>query len=133
MNERFIYFMRPIDADGPVKVGCSAIPADRLAYCQKCSPVPLEFAAVLAVAAPLASYERGAMQAVERRFHERYLPWHIYHEWFAFNPLIAADIEAIRAGTFDLDCLPQPTAATWRLPPATRRPNCHVTTPALAA
>lgn len=119
MSSWFVYFMRPIGQEGPVKIGFSKLPEARLATYQAWSPWPLEVVAKLHV--PTDNIERkwaarSHVQAVERRFHERYFPWHSHHEWFVFNSLLAADIEAIRAGTFDLALLPAPTMATWRLP-----------------
>lgn len=112
-----VYFMRPVGAAGPVKVGFSHQPAARLATYQAWSPVPLEIIATLEVKDTSNRLRgRSQVQMVERRFHERYLPWHLHHEWFQHNPLMAADIAAIEGGVFDLSVLPDATMNTWRLP-----------------
>jgi hypothetical protein len=126
----YIYFMRPVGCDGPIKVGFSVQPKGRLAAYQAWSPIPLEIIAVLPEP-PVEPYRKGVAHVrwTERRFHERYYPWHMHHEWFAVNELLLADIAAIQAGTFDPSELPEPTEKTWRLSPATRGTKGHVGRP----
>jgi hypothetical protein len=96
-----VYFLTPLDADGPIKVGFSRDVRERLRTYGKWSPIPLRIAAVLAVPdGPLSLSSRGP--AFERRFHDRYAEHRLHHEWFAVHPLILADIAAINAGTFSI-------------------------------
>lgn len=92
----FVYFLRPIGQDGPVKIGSSVAPEVRLATYMHWSPLPLEIAATLQV----------AKRSVEGRFHSAFRHLHTHHEWFRADPALTAAIDAIRAGTFDISGLP---------------------------
>lgn len=117
MSADYIYFMRPVGEAGPIKIGYSRLPDHRLKQYQQWSPQPLEIVARLPVYRPENRHRRSRahVQIIERGFHERYLPWHLHHEWFFANQLIEADIAAIVGGTFDIAVLPPHTHATWRL------------------
>lgn len=93
----FVYFMRPIGADGPVKIGCSVAPDSRIKTYQAWSPVPLELVATI-----------PGKWAIEWAFHARFAHLRTHHEWFRASPELTETIEAIRAGTFDLTSLPPP-------------------------
>lgn len=41
---RFVYFVRPIGQEGPVKIGCSEFPVNRMLALMTWAPVPLEIA-----------------------------------------------------------------------------------------
>lgn len=94
---QYVYFMRPVGARGPVKIGCSTAPDDRLKLYMSWSPVDLEVAATVPGGYPL-----------EWAFHHRFVHVHARHEWFNADDDLDAVIEAIRAGTFDVDTLPEP-------------------------
>lgn len=96
MREARVYFLRPIGAEGPVKIGHSYWPNDRLRTYQHWSPLPLEIAATIL-----------GPQALERRFHARFYHLHSHHEWFFADPSLTEAIDAIRAGTFDVSSLPR--------------------------
>lgn len=104
-----VYFIRAGDS---VKVGASRDIETRLASFQALCPMALR------LIAKLDFDEQGRKQAhsVERRLHERYMPWHLHHEWFAFNELMSADVAAINSGSFNLAALPVATKLTWHLP-----------------
>lgn len=92
-----VYFMRPVGADGPVKIGCSTDPEGRLkTYCGW-SPIPLEVVATI-----------PGKWAVEWAFHAKFAHLRSHHEWFTADAELTAVIEAVRAGTFDLATLPEP-------------------------
>lgn len=90
-----VYFIKPIDFPGPIKIGCSASPLKRRDALSAWSPFPLEIIA-----------EIEGDHSIERRFHARHVASFRGFEWFDLTPELQADIEAIRAGTFDVSCLP---------------------------
>lgn len=85
------------------KVGYTRSFDKRLADIRSLSPCALIPLACLHV--ETATQRRDGI-ALERRFHERYLPYHAHGEWFHRNPSILSDIESISAGTFDCGSLP---------------------------
>lgn len=96
---KWVYFLRPVGMDGPIKIGCSQLPARRLATFMSWSPWPLEIAARI-----------EGPSALERRFHQQFIRHHSHGEWFKPHPAITAAIDAINAGAFDTDALPAPKA-----------------------
>jgi hypothetical protein len=96
-DDGFVYFLRPVGAQGPVKIGCSSVPLDRLRNQMNWSPLPLELAASLP----------GGLQ-LEWAFHAKFLHLHTHSEWFREDPELTATIEAIKAGSFDPESLPAP-------------------------
>jgi hypothetical protein len=101
-----VYFIRPVGALGPVKIGHANNPHERLRDCQAHSPVALEIAAIL----PVAETGKRVMQLhMERRFHIKYADSRLHHEWFAATPELLADIGAVNGGTFDAESLPKPS------------------------
>lgn len=94
-RQTWVYFLRPIGAEGPVKIGFSSLPEDRLLAYNIISPLPLEIAARI---------EGG--QALEMRFHQRFAEQHSHHEWFHASPDLTAVLGDIAAGVFDVDTLP---------------------------
>lgn len=87
MSERFIYFLRPIGSDGPVKIGCSEAPVERLKQLMTWAPVPLEI---------VAQFPGGF--DLERNIHECLSDMHSHHEWFHADPRLTGIIEKLRAG-----------------------------------
>ena len=83
----FIYFLRPIGAEGPVKIGCSRSPRSRLEQYLPWSPVPLEIAATVP----------GTM-SLEYNLHQCFADTHIHHEWFGASPGLTKLIDALRTG-----------------------------------
>ena len=88
-----IYFIRPIGAHGPVKIGCSKDPKGRAHTISIWSPVPLEIVAVA---------EGG--HEYERALHERFAKDRMHGEWFAASSELTALIDSIAAGA----ALPRP-------------------------
>lgn len=83
----FVYFIRPVGMDGPVKIGCSGLLQDRMRSLATWSPFPLEIAAV----AP------GDLKT-ERQVHHAFADLHSHHEWFRADPRITDCIEKLRSG-----------------------------------
>lgn len=95
----FVYFLRPIGQCGPIKIGCSFWPEDRLKSYQSWSPIPLELVASL-----------PGDRTIEARFHAAFAHLHSHHEWFRAEADLLRAIKAVRAGAFDLSSLPAPRA-----------------------
>lgn len=106
----YIYFIRSVGQDGPIKIGFSCYPENRLLTYMSWSPIPLEIVAKVAVPVNRPQ-QRGPAQRLERQFHERYGAWRLHHEWFSPHPQLLADIDAINSGTFDTADLPEPGKA----------------------
>lgn len=88
-----IYFMRREDGVGPVKIGCSRVPKNRLREYQKWSPEKLKIIAT----AP------GTF-ADEQRLHRQFADARLHHEWFEASPPVLSVVAKV--------------AATGELPPA---------------
>lgn len=96
MTRRRVYFIRPIGMTGPIKIGCSASPTGRKQSLAMWSPLPLEIVA-----------EIDGDEALESRFHQRFITQHKAHEWFFWSRDLQETIDAIVAGTFDASTLPE--------------------------
>lgn len=115
MTDRFVYFIRPVGMDGPVKIGCSIDPGQRIMPLAQWSPFPLEIAA----------YAPGTF-ANERFIHSCFAKSHSHHEWFLPSERLTALIQEVSAsGKLDaaLSMTPEgsisaPHDARW---PASRR------------
>jgi hypothetical protein len=79
----FVYFIKPIGMDGPIKIGCSKRPMGRLANLTLWSPSPLEILATIPGDAFL-----------ERKLHVYFASAHLHSEWFAASP----ELQALIAG-----------------------------------
>lgn len=86
---------------GPIKIGCSVAPDGRRASLECWSPFPLELLAEIA-----------GTEKLERRFHGKFIQQHIGHEWFSWSPELQETVEAVAAGTFDIETLPPPVPLT---------------------
>lgn len=85
---RFVYFMKPVGMDGPIKIGCSNIPALRLEELAVWSPFPLEIIATT-----------PGRQSDERFLHGCFAYCHLHREWFQPSPLLLETINSISTGT----------------------------------
>jgi hypothetical protein len=92
----WVYFLRPVGGEGPIKIGMTRSPQKRLIDYMRWSPVPLELVAKI-----------QASQKMERQFHALFLHLHSHHEWFHAGPDLTAAMDAINAGSFDLATLPK--------------------------
>lgn len=70
-STQFVYFIRPVGLDGPIKIGCSTYPMSRLNALMTWSPFPLE---ILAMA--------PGGHSDERRLHQRFSADRLRSEWF---------------------------------------------------
>ncbi len=87
-DKGFIYFMRRADGVGPVKIGCSKVPAERLAIFANWSPEPLEIITIV----------QGTFND-ERRIHRQFEEYRLHSEWFeAAPPVLAMVAHAARSG-----------------------------------
>jgi hypothetical protein len=82
----FVYFIKPVGFDGPIKIGCSRHPTTRLAQLATWSPFPLEVIATF-----------PGDQRDEKFLHGCFVESHTHHEWFLVTPLLKATIEKIVA------------------------------------
>ena len=91
MKSGFIYFIRPVGMDGPIKIGHSIEPLNRLNAFSTWSPFPLEIIGSVP----------GAM-ADETFLHQCFSDLHTHREWFLSNPALRRSIQTIlSAGTVD--------------------------------
>lgn len=95
MRARLIYFMRPVGMPGPIKIGCSHIPEDRLYALSAWSPFPLEFIGKIA----------GDLSD-EQRIHHQLRAHHSHREWFHAAPEVIELVEALCAGRVQVLSLP---------------------------
>ena len=84
----FVYFIRPVGAEGPIKIGFSQSPVNRLSTLMAWSPFPLEI---------ITAFE-GCL-SVETAIHNRFGHLHSHKEWFAVNHELLDFIEKIKGGT----------------------------------
>jgi len=94
--ESRVYFLRQVGGTGPVKIGVSKWPEERLATYQRWSPVPIEIVASM-----------SGDHKLERRLHSKFEHLHLYHEWFRWAPEMAALVSSVLDGTFTPDGLPR--------------------------
>jgi len=90
-RQGWVYFIKPIDMEGPIKIGHSWCPEDRLIDLSAWSPWPLH----------LIGSVKGETKD-ERFLHHCFADCHSHREWFHPNPLLCETIKTIiRAGTVD--------------------------------
>lgn len=83
----FVYFLRPVGQDGPIKIGCSRTPHARLSTYMSWSPLDLEIVATV----------KGDLE-LEARLHSRFHAAHRRNEWFDPAPDLVAAVEALQRG-----------------------------------
>jgi hypothetical protein len=84
-----VYFIKPVGMDGPIKIGCSALPEKRLADLMAWSPLPLEVIGSVA----------GTIND-EQFLHGCFAHIHSHREWFHSSlPLRNMISEIIAAGS----------------------------------
>lgn len=87
MRTRYVYFFKPVGMDGPIKIGFSDVPANRLAIIASWSPIPLEMLVTIPGSA-----------ALEHNLHDCFNDCHSHLEWFHPSPRLLACIEALKSG-----------------------------------
>lgn len=89
-----VYFLRPVGALGPVKIGFSYSPPSRLRTMAKWSPIPLE----------LVAYFPGT-QKLERNIQDCLWASRSHFEWFLPTDRVVAVVTALIAGVPIEQCL----------------------------
>lgn len=67
-----VYFVKPVGMAGPVKIGCSDAPVNRLSALMAWSPFPLEIVVTI-----------PGNFGLERNIHECFASSYTHHEWFS--------------------------------------------------
>lgn len=96
-----VYFIKPIDLAGPIKIGCSKSPNNRLKTLSTWSPFALEIIAQV-----------DGAERLEMQFHALLKASHERREWFKATPEVLSVVESVKNGTFDLASLPEPQRLT---------------------
>lgn len=86
----YIYFIKPVGMDGPIKIGCSATTDQRLCDLAMWSPFPLE----------VMGKTPGTLKD-EGFLHRCFSEYHSHHEWFYFTPALGETIKKILASSLD--------------------------------
>ncbi|MFS0736959.1 GIY-YIG nuclease family protein [Sphingomonas sp. 1P06PA] len=84
---RYVYFIKPVGMDGPIKIGCSDQPENRLRSIMNWSPFPLEIVATTP----------GGFD-LERALHGHFQNHFLRNEWFRPTPELRALIVKLAAG-----------------------------------
>lgn len=79
-----VYFFRPRGMAGPIKIGCSTRPHQRIENFALWSPIPLE----------LIGHVPGSMKD-ERYIQNCFAHLHLHHEWFDGKPDLLLAVENI--------------------------------------
>jgi hypothetical protein len=87
MRDAFVYFIKPVGQDGPVKIGVSVTTRKRLEALAAWSPAPLE----IVVSIP-------GDRSLEQNLHQCFDDLLIHHEWFRADPRITALMDKLLAG-----------------------------------
>lgn len=83
-----VYFIKPAGLDGPIKIGISCRPADRLYELSCASPLPLEMIGTVPASAD-----------DERFMHDCFADHHSHREWYRSSPKLREAIaEVLAAG-----------------------------------
>lgn len=82
----YVYFIRPVGADGPIKIGCSFVPQRRLEDFSVWSPAPLEIIGTVP----------GSF-GDEKFLHECFADQHSHREWFHASDQLLTTIQDILA------------------------------------
>jgi hypothetical protein len=82
-----VYFLRAIGTDGPVKIGCSDDPVERLKVFGSLSPYPLEILVMI-----------DGSRELEWNIHDCFYDQHSHHEWFLPSPRLSWFIKKLQNG-----------------------------------
>jgi len=80
-----VYFIKPVGADGPIKIGHSIHPTRRLASLKPASPLPLEI---------ICTAPGGVVD--ETRLHRQFEGHRLHFEWFSPAPELLMLIAVVR-------------------------------------
>jgi hypothetical protein len=87
MMKEYIYFIKPVGQLGPVKIGTSWKPFDRLSQVMVWSPIPLEVELVI---------EGG--EELERNIQDCFADCHSHSEWFFPHERLRVAIDRMKGG-----------------------------------
>lgn len=87
MSQSFVYFIKPVGLDGPIKIGCSGNVTSRLATLMSWSPFPLEVVATIP----------GSFD-LEQNIQDCFLDCLRHGEWFNAEPRLVDAIAKIADG-----------------------------------
>ena len=82
-----VYFVRPYGENGPIKIGCSIRPYDRMFSMQGSHWQDLEMAVVIP----------GGFE-LENKIHKCFAKSHIHREWFSPTPRLLKLISDLQSG-----------------------------------
>ena len=94
---RDVYFIRPAGLVGPIKIGCSQRPRERMAELMCWSPIALELIGTL----PRAGFR------VENRIHTLLWAYHTHKEWFTPSEVVLETVTGLLDGSFPISALPE--------------------------
>lgn len=86
-RKNYVYFLKPVDAAGPIKIGHSHIPIERLQVHMNWSPVKLEILALT-----------DGNRQDEKYLHDKFSNVRSHCEWFWPTPEMLAGIRKVQAG-----------------------------------
>ena len=86
-NLSYIYFIGQDDNSGPIKIGFSSSPIDRLRHMQSWSPVKLKILAIT-----------KGFQIHERMLHEMFYEYNSHGEWFDRSDLLLQVVDIVADG-----------------------------------
>lgn len=99
-----IYFLKPIGEKGPIKIGCSSMPQERLKAVQIWSPVFLEIVAIV-----------DGHVTLENFLHRHFLADRLHGEWFAWSEELQSVLDhAVTHGDLPEWVKPPRNPAEWR-------------------
>lgn len=84
---KYVYFIKPVGMDGPVKIGCSHNPASRLTTLATWSPFPLEIVATV-----------PGGRDLERNIHQCFADLYSHREWFKADKRLTKAIRLLKKG-----------------------------------
>lgn len=84
---REVYFMKPVGLYGPIKIGCSYLPSQRLVALSVWSPFELEVVASV-----------PGDFALEAKLHNLFAASRAHREWFHPSEALVAGIVALQEG-----------------------------------
>lgn len=87
-RQTYIYFIKPVGEGGPIKIGCSYHPEERLLSLSTWSPFPLEVITTIP----------GDMK-LEKNIHNCFADLHSHREWFRADQRLIDVIELLKRGT----------------------------------
>lgn len=91
---QYVYFLKPVGMDGPIKIGSSIYPKSRLDQLQSWTWLELE----------LVAESVGGIEA-ERLFQKRFQKDRIRGEWFSASDELLRCIEKINSGIEAIEAL----------------------------